>query len=130
MSCCTSGSACAPAPRRMQPRSTDAHTLDLIIPGVHCAGCISRIEGAVGDLAGVENVRLNLSTRRLRVDLAAGATGDQIVPTVEGLGYDCRTFSAAEAGTNGQDRQGRELLFALAVAGFAAGNDMLLSVSV
>ncbi|MDF1734324.1 MAG: heavy metal translocating P-type ATPase [Minwuia sp.] len=114
----------------MQPRSTDARTLDLIIPGVHCAGCISRIEGAVGDLAGVENVRLNLSTRRLRVDLAAGATGDQVVPTVEGLGYDCRTFSAAEAGTNAQDRQGRELLFALAVAGFAAGNVMLLSVSV
>ena len=130
MSCCTSGSACAPAPRKTAPQSMDSHTLELIIPGVHCAGCISRIEGAVSGLTGVESVRLNLSTRRLRVGLAAGATGDQVIPTVEGLGYDCRTFSAAEAGSAAQDRQGRELLFALAVAGFAAGNVMLLSVSV
>ena len=50
-------------------------------------------------LKGVESVRLNLSTRRLRVGLAAGSTGDQVIPTVEGLGYDCRTFSAAEAGS-------------------------------
>lgn len=130
MSCCTASSACAPAPRKTAPRNTDGHTLELIIPGVHCAGCISRIEGAVSGLPGVESVRLNLSTRRLRVGLAAGAAGDEVIPTVEGLGYDCRTFSAAEAGSNAQDRQGRELLFALAVAGFAAGNVMLLSVSV
>lgn len=130
MSCCTSGAACAPAQRKTAPRSMEAHTLELIIPGVHCAGCISRIEGAVSGLPGVESVRLNLSTRRLRVGLAAGAAGDDVIPTVEGLGYDCRTFSAAEAGSAAQDRQGRELLFALAVAGFAAGNVMLLSVSV
>lgn len=130
MSCCTAGSACAPAPRKTTPRNTDGHTLELIIPGVHCAGCISRIEGAVSGLQGVESVRLNLSTRRLRVGLAAEVAGDEVIPTVEGLGYYCRTFSAAEAGSNAQDRQGRELLFALAVAGFAAGNVMLLSVSV
>ncbi|WP_281017827.1 MULTISPECIES: heavy metal translocating P-type ATPase [unclassified Minwuia] len=130
MSCCTSGAACAPAPRKTAPRSMEGNTLELIIPGVHCAGCISRIEGAVSGLPGVESARLNLSTRRLRVGLGAGAAGDDVIPTVEGLGYDCRTFSAAEAGSAAQDRQGRELLFALAVAGFAAGNVMLLSVSV
>lgn len=130
MSCCTSGTACAPAPRKQAETGRDASVLELIIPGVHCAGCISRIEGAVNGLPGVESARLNLSTRRLRVGLAAGASGDAVIPAVEALGYECRAFSAAEAGSAAQDRQGRELLFALAVAGFAAGNVMLLSVSV
>lgn len=134
MSCCTAAAACGPAPQPDKSATSDDvgsdSILELIIPSVHCAGCISRIEGGVNTLAGVRSARLNLSTRRLRVGLADGRSAQSVIDAVEGLGYECRPFSAAEAGTTVQDAQARELLFALAVAGFAAANVMLLSVSV
>ncbi len=134
MSCCTAAAACGPAPRSDRSAASadgaDGTVMELIIPSVHCAGCISRIEGGVCKLDGVRAARLNLSTRRLRVHLSDQGSGQAVIDAVEGLGYECRPFSASEAGTTVQDKQARELLFALAVAGFAAANVMLLSVSV
>ncbi|MDF1721048.1 MAG: heavy metal translocating P-type ATPase [Minwuia sp.] len=130
MSCCTAAAACGPTPQPRKAMGPGGTTLELIIPSVHCAGCISRIEGGVGKVPGVSAARLNLSTRRLRVSLSDAGAERAVIDAVEGLGYECRPFSAAEAGTAIQDTQARELLFALAVAGFAAGNVMLLSVSV
>lgn len=134
MSCCTAAAACGPATQSDRSSASDDGAgdtvLELIIPSVHCAGCISRIEGGVKKLAGVGSARLNLSTRRLRVNLTDTGAGRSVIEAVEALGYECRPFSAAEAGTTVQDAQSRELLFALAVAGFAAANVMLLSVSV
>ena len=39
----------------------------LSVPGIHCAGCIARIEAAFGALDGVERARVNLSTRRVAI---------------------------------------------------------------
>ncbi|WP_417519432.1 heavy metal translocating P-type ATPase [Minwuia sp.] len=114
----------------MRDLSGALQSLDLLVPGVHCAGCISRVEGAVLALEGVSSARLNLTTRRLSVRHADALRPERIIAAVEGQGYDCRRFDAAEAGAAMQDREGRTLLRALAVAGFAAGNVMLLSVSV
>ncbi|WP_416896865.1 MAG: heavy metal translocating P-type ATPase [Minwuia sp.] len=104
--------------------------VELIVPDVHCAGCISKIEGALSRREDVRDARLNLTTRRLRVTLGPSGDAGSIIAAVEALGYDCRRFDAAEAGTSNEDREGRDLLRSLAVAGFAAGNVMLLSVSV
>ena len=104
--------------------------LDLMVENVHCAGCIARIEGAVSALPGVEQARLNMSTRRLAVDFREGASDPTvIVEAVTRLGYPATPFRAAALGDAGLIEE-RRLLLALAVAGFAAGNVMLLSVSV
>lgn len=107
----------------------DAH-VDLLVDNVHCAGCISKIERVVGALPGVSAVRMNMTTRRLGVDMSdASITPEVIIDAVSALGYPTtqdRTSGAAEPG----DKNEKELLLALAVAGFAAGNIMLLSVSV
>lgn len=130
MSCCGHVADTVRPVSRRAGRSGESVRLDLIVPGIHCAGCIAKIEDAVGAVPGVGNARVNLSTRRLSVVMDGAGDPEEIVRTVEALGYDCRRYDPHAAGAQQEDRRGRELLRALAVAGFAAGNVMLLSVSV
>ncbi len=105
--------------------------LDLLVPGMHCAGCISRIEKRLGEIEGVETARVNLSTKRVAIDWRTGQLEPgKLLAAVEDLGFDVRPFAADEPASKASDAVGRELLLALAVAGFAAGNVMLLSVSI
>ena len=105
--------------------------LDLIVAGIHCAGCIARIEKALLAMPGVTRARVNVSTKRVAIDWRAGESdADVLIERLSALGYEPRPFCAEEAGEAAGAREGRELLRALAVAGFAAANVMLLSVSV
>lgn len=105
--------------------------MDLLAPGIHCAGCISRIEKKLGAEPGVTHARVNLSTRRISLEWKdEKADPAKLVEVVENLGYEVRPFNSEEAVLSHDEETGRELLRALAVAGFAAANIMLLSVSV
>lgn len=128
MSCCGTTGQQRQKPQRGAGDSV--RTFDLMVPDVRCAGCISKIENGLSGMTGVLEARLNLTTRRLRVTLDRMGDEGEIAAAVEAMGYDCRPFSAAESGTAIEDIEGRRLLRALAVAGFAAGKVMLLSVSV
>ncbi|MXN65888.1 cadmium-translocating P-type ATPase [Stappia sp. GBMRC 2046] len=104
--------------------------MDLAVEGVTCAACMVEIERGLSGLPGVTNARLNLTSHRLSVDWSEGETAPQtIIDRLSGLGYAAHPFDPAEVRDRG-DAQGRELLRCLAVAGFAAMNIMLLSVSV
>jgi P-type Cu2+ transporter len=104
--------------------------LDLIVENMHCPACIPRIEGAVRDLPGVINARVNLTTRRLHLSWRPEATDARVlVEAVTARGFRLAPYDPVEL-ERGTDRQGRYMLRALVVAGFAAGNVMLLSVSV
>ena len=100
---------------------------DLSVPGIHCGGCIQKIENALGALPGVEAARVNLSTRRVSIRWRASAEVPPFISTLGGLGYPAHLYDTAA--DNKDDAVGR-LVRALAVAGFAASNIMLLSVSV
>ncbi len=104
--------------------------LHMMVENVHCAHCIRRIEETLLALPGVERARVNLSTRRLTVEwLGADGAARNLIDRVTALGYPAAPFDAERlAGDGGNDE--RRLLTAMAVAGFAAGNVMLLSVSV
>jgi Cu2+-exporting ATPase len=105
--------------------------LDLHVPAIHCAGCIRKVEGAVRALPGIAHARVNFTTRRLTAEWDAGAlTPDRIVAAVEAAGFEARPFAPADVAAQRQDPASRRLLKAMAVAGFAAMNIMLLSVSV
>ncbi|RIK85010.1 MAG: cadmium-translocating P-type ATPase [Hyphomicrobiales bacterium] len=99
---------------------------ELSVPAVHCGACIRSIEAGLGRLDGVEAARVNLSTRRVTVRWRGEAL-PPIVATLARLGYAPTVFDEPEGE---KDRTLSELLVAVAVSGFAAGNIMLLSVSV
>jgi P-type Cu2+ transporter len=99
---------------------------DLSVPGVHCAACIQTIETALAKLPGVNSARVNLSTKRVSVRWRDGSL-PPIVATLASLGYAAHLFDEDAKGRNGTLA---ELIRGLAVSGFAAGNIMLLSVSV
>ncbi|ESW94725.1 Nitrogen fixation protein FixI [Mesorhizobium sp. LSJC268A00] len=104
----------------------DLHQTDLSVPTVHCGACIQTIEMALGKLGDVEAARVNLSTKRVSVRWR-GDEAPPLVAVLGRLGYQAHLF---EADTDAKDRTLSELIRAVAVAGFAAGNIMLLSVSV
>lgn len=104
-----------------------ACTLEVMVDGVHCAGCIQKIESRLSLEQGMDRARLNFSTRRLTLNWhGAAANANHYVQVIEGLGYTVRPFDAemAMAGTAAEEKF---LLLCLAVAGFAMGNIMLLS---
>ncbi len=79
---------------------------------------------------GVSAGRVNMTTRRLRLAWRGpDEDADRFVGRIEALGYRLVPFdSSALAAT--QDRTGRMLMRSLAVAGFAAGNVMLISIGI
>ena len=104
--------------------------MDFAVEGVSCGGCISRIETALKRVPGVVDARLNFTNKRLTIAWTEGAVvPDDVVRSLEQLGYAAHPF-AAQAAENDDDRQAKQLLRCLGVAGFAAMNIMLLSVSV
>lgn len=104
--------------------------LDLAVFGAKCAGCIRKIESGMSALDGMQSARLNLSTGRLSLVWTDGAfTPGLVTERLNGLGYRAAPFDP-DAAEKESDAEGRRLLRALAVAGFATANVMLLSVSV
>ena len=61
--------------------------LTLSVPEVHCDHCKSSIEGAVGQLAGVDSVDVSIEDRLVRVT-ADPAASDAIVAAIEDQGYE------------------------------------------
>lgn len=104
--------------------------MDLAVEGVGCASCIGKIEGGLRQTTGVAAARLNFSERRLSVDWhERQISADEIIRAIERIGYRAHPFHVGGAETE-EAQHARWLLKCLAVAGFAAMNIMLLSVSV
>jgi Cu2+-exporting ATPase len=113
-----------------KPAADGTCGMDLAIEGVHCGACIARIEGAMRTLPGVTEARLNFTNRRLHITWAAGVLDpSRIVETLEKIGYRGYPFVPLRAEAE-EAAEARRLTRYLAVAGFAAMNVMLLSVSV
>ena len=47
--------------------------LHLLVEGIHCGGCVVKIERALARQPGVAEARVNLSTRRLSLAWTGGA---------------------------------------------------------
>ncbi len=100
----------------------------LIVEGMHCAACIARIEGALARLDGVVLARVNFGAKRVRVVHLPEVTEAAMETAITQLGFKTHLAGTTDA-QPGRD-ESRKLVKALAVAGFAAMNVMLLSVSV
>ncbi len=103
---------------------------DFSVPQMHCIACIRSLESAVGNLPFVERVRANLSLKKISVVWNEGeGNALAIDQSISAAGFDHSTFDLSGDDTEQMNRSNK-LLIALAVAGFAAVNIMLLSISV
>ena len=136
MSCCAPGAELTAMP----PRAGDEEILlasrvvadgirqtDLSVPAIHCGACIRTIEKALGGLAGVESARANLSAKRVTIRWQANGSPPPFVDTLKQAGFEAHLFDIESSKDDGALS---ELIRALAVAGFASSNIMLLSVSI
>jgi len=99
---------------------------ELSVPTIHCGGCVQRIERLLGGLPEVERARVNLSTKRVAVTWR-GDVPPPLISTLTEAGFAAHIHDFA---VEEKDGVLRELVRALAVAGFASGNIMMLSVAV
>lgn len=114
----------------IKPLPAGQSQLTLMVDGLQCGACVWLIEQTLMRQPGVVAARVALSTRRLAISWKDNeADPAALVDLVSRLGYrlvpcDPERLAAATAS------QAKELLKCMAVAGFAAGNIMLLSVSI
>ena len=112
------------------PAGNGTSGMELAIDGIACGACIARVEGAVKQVPGVTEARLNFTNRRLHVAWADGAVKPaEILRALEASGYHGHPFMPLRAEQE-EALEARRLMRCLAVAGFATMNIMLLSVSV
>ncbi len=100
-----------------------------VIGNMRCAGCMRGIEQRLNKISGVEEARCNLSTKRVVVHHDPSISSNEIANYLEDAGYDAFPFRVGGA-FEAAKREEKRLLVAMAVAGFASANIMLLSVSV
>jgi len=103
-----------------------ARQSQLSVPSIHCGACVARIERLLGALPNVEQARANLSTKRVTVAWR-GEQPPDLIAALDEAGYPAHLHDPM---TDRVDGTLKQLVRALAVAGFAAGNVMMLSVAV
>ncbi|MGE5261594.1 MAG: heavy metal translocating P-type ATPase, partial [Actinomycetota bacterium] len=108
---------------------TDRGMLTLAVENMHCGGCMRSVERAARSVQGVETARASLAAKRLSVTYDRNRAGEvDFIAALERAGFVAAPIEAAK-----RDRDTARqnyLLRRVAVAGFAAMNIMLLSISV
>lgn len=103
----------------------------LSAPSIHCGQCIVAIEDQLAKLSGIENVRVDLTLKRVTITTSPDFEEPIVLlETLDRLGYPATPVDLGDLDDLAKGQRSRELLKALAVAGFASANVMLLSVSV
>jgi Cu2+-exporting ATPase len=103
-------------------------SVTLIVENMNCGGCMSKIERVLAATPGVISARANLSAKRVRAAIDPARTSSpELTDALAAAG-----FRAAELADDpaALPREDDTLLRAMAVAGFAAANVMLLSIAV
>ncbi|MDA9498607.1 cation-translocating P-type ATPase [Bradyrhizobium sp. CCBAU 11357] len=104
--------------------------IDLAVEGVHCAGCMAKIERGLSAIPDVTLARVNLTDRRVALEWKAGTLGpDRFIDRLEELGYKAYPFETESAEAT-EVAESRFLLRCLGVAAFATMNVMMLSIPV
>jgi Cu2+-exporting ATPase len=104
--------------------------LSLMVDGLQCGACVWLIEQSLRQELGVVRARVSLFTGRLSLAWRSDAADPvKLIDRIQRLGYRLVPFDPCLL-KSADDAESKALLRAMAVAGFAAGNIMLLSVSV
>lgn len=112
----------------VQTNEDQSKTISFLVKGVHCAGCIQKIESSLLSEEAVKAARLNFSTGRLNLSWDGPTElANDFADKISALGYGVHPYST-DVEKNESEKEWKFLLMCLGVAGFAMGNIMLLSV--
>ena len=109
-----------------QPDAAASRTV-LNVPGMHCAGCIGKVERGLTSVPGIAHARVNLSARTVTVTHASDIEEPALIEALDKIGFEAQPRRDELAPRHSAVRP---LLAPLAVAFFAAMNVMTLSVSI
>lgn len=99
------------------------------VEGVKCSHCLQRIESAFLTHPEVRSVRMDMGQSILSFQISEQAQLPELAQTVEGLGFPTTPLKVDQDHELAQKQASRRSLYKIGVAGVAAGNIMLLSVS-
>ncbi|UTL91777.1 heavy metal translocating P-type ATPase [Pseudomonas fluorescens] len=91
-------------------------TVELQISGMTCASCVGRVERALGKLAGVEQVSVNLASERAYLEVLEALDDQLLIATVEKAGYGASLPQAAKDDHHDAQRRLRNERLAVAAA--------------
>lgn len=104
-------------------------TTTLVADAMYCGTCMVSIEDRLSEMPGVLSARVNLTTKRVTVSHdPSRATVEDLISALDEIGFPAAELVESRAALT--DARDRDFLKRLGVAGFAAANVMLLSVSV
>jgi Cu+-exporting ATPase len=82
--------------------------LDFPVKGMHCAGCVAKVERALRGVEGVAEANVNLATERATVWVGLGSPGlPAMRQAVEGVGYTVPAETARTEASDDSDRKAR-----------------------
>ena len=107
----------------------ETREINLLVEGIHCAACVWLIENALQAMPGVEEARVNLTGRRLKLKWDNGRLKlSQALRHLADIGYAAVPFDP-EAAEGSLRRANRALLYRMAFAGFAMMNLLWISIA-
>ena len=116
--------------RFITTRPDGTRELVMAIDGLRCGACVWLIESVLGKDPAVITGRVNMTSRRLKlVWRGPESDAERLAGRIESLGYRLVPFDPAALAA-ARDDTDRALIRALAVAGFAAINVMLMSIGI
>ena len=112
-----------------EARPSAQQTVTLAVENMVCGGCLRKVETALAAILGVISAKGNLTAKRATVvfEKPQEAGAAKAIDALGAIGF--RAAELAPEAMDAAQEGGRRLLSRLAVAGFAAMNIMLFSVS-
>jgi Cu2+-exporting ATPase len=131
----TDGNSATPASAPTQSNNETTENGDtqentvLCVANMNCGGCMRKVERALETAPGVTSSRAHLTAKRVAISFDSSKTSvDELISTLDQAGYNASLLVASENAND--DKLDKFFLSCLAVAGFAAMNIMLFSISV
>lgn len=91
----------------LPPSASEETTTRFMVHGMHCAGCVGRVEGALRAVPGAVDVGVNLATHEARVKHAPISDAEpSFRAAVERLGFQFEAIAPASAATAQQSTSG------------------------
>ena len=83
-------------PMRLAAAQGEIRTSLFNVPGIHCSGCIAKIERGLVQAEGVRSARVNFTAKRVRIEHHPDLDEDEIQRELRRLGFVARSLRLAQ----------------------------------